>query len=269
MKISVLGPSHSYCHIVYLKEFLEEEIILCSNIEEIYRNVSQGKSEIGLAPIENMLHGSVRESIIALEKYKAKINKAFDLPIHHCLASKKNKFTKIISHPQALGQCLNLLNQYRDKVTEETSSTSKAMEIASRDENYAALGSKEAALYYKLKIWKKNVEDNPGNKTRFILISKNNENQDIQGEKIRTSFLISPERDKPGLLYDILTVFKEDNINLTKIESIPTGKKLGEYSFFIEIDGSLSENKIENAVEKIEKLYPLFIFGSYAIKELN
>ncbi|MBS3091096.1 ACT domain-containing protein [Candidatus Pacearchaeota archaeon] len=266
IKIAVLGPEYSYCHILGLKKFANETIVLCKTIPEVYEKVSKDEVEFGLAPIENMLHGTVRESLVSLQKYKVKINKTFDLPIHLCLASKTDNFNIIISKQEALSQCLKLISRLK-KQTQECSSTSEAMKIASSDSNYAALGSEEAAKSLNLKIIGKDVEDNSDNITRFVLISKKESDLD-ESKYMRTSLMILPERDKPGLLYEILSIFKIRYINLTKIESIPTRKKLGEYEFFMEIEGSLQEERIISALNLLKTIHDIYLFGSYELEKI-
>jgi prephenate dehydratase len=265
-KVAVLGPEYSYSHILAMKVNVGE-IVLCNTIPEIFEKVSKGIVDSGIAPIENMAHGTVRESLIGLHKYKVKINKEMDFPIHLCLAAKNDKFSKIISKQEALSQTSNFIGNYKDKKTEDTSSTSLAMKIASENEDYAAIGSEEAAKSFKLNIIAKNIENNKDNVTRFIIISKE-ESADLS-KSTRSSMLILPSKDRPGLLHDILSLFKENNINLTKIESIPTGKKIGEYEFFIEIDGNILDSKIKEVLEKLNKEYKVFFFGSYSFDKLN
>ena|SRR3989344_2494761 len=259
-KIAVLGPEYSYSHIIALKAFPDSDLLLCKTIPEIFDLVSKKQVDSGIAPIENLIHGSVRESLTSLQKYKVKINKTLDFPIALCIASKSNNFTKIISKQEALSQCSNFIKS-ANKSTEECPSTSRAMEIASTDSSYAAIGSKEAAKKFNLIIIKDNIGDNSDNITRFILISLN---ESIPKEKARTSMMIIPKKDKPGLLFEILSIFKDNNINLTKIESIPTAKKLGEYEFFIEIEGSMAENRIKSALSSLQKIHAVYSFGSYA-----
>jgi prephenate dehydratase len=256
-KIAVLGPENSYCHILAKKAFPEGDFIFCTYIEEIFRKVEGMEAEKGVAPIENMLHGSVREAITSLNKYNVKINRAFNLPIHHCIASQSNDFKTIISHPQAIAQCSGFLEDYKNKglKIENCTSTSKAISIAKENKDYAAIGSKIAAIKSNLSVLKENIEDNNNNVTRFIQISKIE-----QGEGKRTSMMINPKEDKPGLLHDILSVFKERGVNLTKLESLPSGKKLGEYNFFIEAEGDLKE-----AINLLKKSYGVKVFGSYDI----
>lgn len=192
-----------------------------------------------------------------------------DMPIHHCLASKSEKFTKIISHPQALAQCSRFLEEYKIKkiIIQESASTSKAMELASEDKEYAAIGSTLAAKNFGLKILKKDIENNHDNVTRFILISRN-ENFEFKSKNIRTSLMLIPKEDMPGLLFKMLSPFATAGINLTKIESIPTGKKFGEYIFYIEISGSIKENKIKTAIEFLKNMVNVDVLGSYEIEDV-
>src|SRR3989344_1381557 len=265
-KISILGPNYSYCHVLALKAFPNSEFLMCQTIPEIFKNVFEGKTLQGLVPIENMIHGTVRESITSLQKYKIKINEAYDLPIHHCLASKNKDFKIISSKQEALSQCSILLEEYKNLGLQiaDAPSTSKAMETASQTPDYAAIGSLEAAKSLGLQIIRENVGDNHNNVTRFILISKRKSDEKL--EDARTSLMIIPKKDRPGLLYEILSVFKEENVNLTKIESIPTGKKLGDYEFFIEISGSLKEDRIIKALNKLKTMQEVYPFGSYKLR---
>jgi prephenate dehydratase/prephenate dehydrogenase len=263
-KIAILGPEYSYCHILAKKIFPNAEFLLCNNIEEIFKLVSKEHISLGLSPIENMLHGSVREAIYSLKKYNVKINRLLNMPIPHCIASKSKDFKKIISHTQALSQCSEFLKDFKERNYEilETSSTSKAMELASSNPEFAAIGSTEAAGHYGLNIIKENIEDDHNNITSFIQISKE-ENKEVSGKNVRTSILISPDSDKPGLLYEILATFKKNNINLTKIESIPTGNKIGEYIFYVEFNGSLHDENVQLAMDVIKSLHNVYSFGSY------
>lgn len=262
-KVAVLGPENSYSHILARKLFKGGELVLCKSISDAYNKVSILECNLGIVPIENMINGSVRESLISLVKSGLKIQKAYDLPIHHCIASKTTDFSKIISHTQAIGQCSNFLKTQGKEVI-ETTSTSKAMEIASKDQIYAAIGSKEAANEFGLKIISENIENNQDNVTRFILISK--ENKNTKGS--RTSMMIIPKKDKPGLLFEILAIFKIKEINLTKIESIPTENKLGEYEFFIEVEGSTNEEKLKDSIDFLKSIHDIKIFGSYDIEKI-
>ncbi len=262
-KVAILGPEYSYSHVIGMKVFPEQELMLCNRIEDIFTAVTEKKAAKGILPIENMLQGSVRESIMGLLKYKVKINQAYTLPIRHCLAGKKESYAKIISHPQALSQCSQFL---RGKNVVESSSTSKAMETASQDETVAAIGSKEAAQHYGLDILQEGIVDNPDNVTRFLLISL--EESSATGT-VRTSLLLNPKEDRPGLLFLILAPFASQNINLVKIESLPSGRKMEEYVFYIEIDGDVGEERVKAALDFLKNNVEVYSLGSYEVLSLE
>lgn len=263
-KIALLGPEYSYSHLLGREVFPEQELMLCSSIEEVFKAVAEKKAKKGVIPIENMLQGSVRESILCLLKYQVKINEAYTFPIRHCLAAKsKKQYAKIISHPQALGQCSYFLV---GKNIVETSSTSKAMETAAQDKSFAAIGSREAAEHYGLQIIQENIEDNHDNVTQFFVISGEETNNAV---KTRTSLLLRPKEDCPGLLFLILAPFASQNINLVKIESLPSGRKMGEYVFYIEIDGNVSEERVKAALDFLKNSVEVRCLGSYEVLSLE
>ena|SRR3989344_4928737 len=267
-KIAVLGPDYSYSHLVSMNIFPTEKLILCSKIEEVFKLVADKKVEKGVIPIENMLQGSVRESILGLLKYKVKIHEAYTVAIRHCIAGKSKQYTKIISHPQALGQCSTFL---AGKNIVETSSTSKAMETAAQDESFAAIGSKEAAEHYGLNILQEGIVDNPDNVTQFLVISaeeKNISDKEMSG-KARTSLLLKPKEDRPGLLFMLLAPLAAQNINLVKIESLPSGKKMGEYFFYMEIDAHVQEERVKSALEFLRNNVEVHSLGSYEVIDLE
>ena len=262
-KIAVLGPEYSYSHLLGLKVYPNEKLVLCDRIEQVFKEIMGGKVSKGIVPVENMLQGSVRESIMGLLKYNVKINNAYTMPIHHCLAAQDNNYKIIASHLQALAQCSAFV---ADKSVFECSSTSKAMKSAVDDHSYAAIGSKEAAEHHGLKIIKENIEDNYDNATRFLAISLE---ETVTGENARTSLFLKPKEDRPGLLFLILAPFASQNINLLKIESLPSGRKMGEYVFYIEIDGNVREERVKAALDFLRNSVEVYSLGSYEVRNLE
>ncbi len=262
-KIAVLGPEYSYSHLMGMKVFPGEDLLLCDKIERVFKEIVEQKAAKGIIPIENMLQGSVRESILSLLKYPVKINRAYTMPIQHCLAAQRDEYETIVSHPQALAQCSSFL---ADKNVVECPSTSRAMTMAIQDSSYAAIGSKEAAQHYGLKILQENIEDNHDNMTRFFMISLE---ETIAAEKARTSLLLKPKEDRPGLLFLILAPFASQNINLLKIESLPSGRKMGEYVFYIEIDGNVHEERVEAALDFLRNSIGVYSLGSYEVMDVE
>lgn len=266
-KIATLGPDYSYSHLVSMKIFPNEKIVLYNQIEDVFKAVADGIAEKGVIPIENMLQGSVRESILSLLKYKVKVHLTCTISIQHCLAGKNKKYTKIISHPQALAQCSKFL---AGKNIVESSSTSKAMETAALDESFAAIGSREAAAYYDLQIIQNQIEDNHDNATQFFVIAaQENKISAETKSSLRSSLLLKPKEDRPGLLFLLLAPFATQNINLVKIESLPSGRKMGEYIFYIEIDKNLGEERVKSALEFLQKSVEVYSLGSYEVKNIE
>lgn len=263
MKVAVLGPEYSYSYLAGEKVFLADTITLCDRIDDVFTAVTEKRAAKGIVPIENMLEGSVRESIKSLLKHKVKINEAYTMPIHHCLAAQSDGYEVIISHPQALSQCSAFVTG--QKIMESTS-TAKAIKMAADDRCYAAIGSREAAEHYGLKILQRNIEDNHDNVTRFLVISL----EELAAAKnAKTSLLLKPKEDKPGLLFYMLAPFAVQNINLAKIESLPSGRKMGEYIFYLEIDGSVQEERVKSALDFLRNSVDVYSFGSYQVNDLE
>lgn len=261
----MLGPAYSYSDLVARKVFPEQELFHLYSIRDIFTMIESGGAEKAIIPIENMIHGSVRESIMGLLRHPVKINQAYTFQIHHCLAAQKKSYEIITSHPQALGQCSSFIAK-QGKDIEDCDSTAMAMRKASLYPRYAAIGSPEAAEHYGLRVWYDNIEDNHDNVTRFFAISLE---ETIAKEKARTSLILRPKEDRPGLLFDVLAPFKLQNINLVKIESLPSGKKMEEYAFYLEIDGNTQERRVQKALQFLEDSIEVTSLGSYNVVGLK
>ncbi len=272
--IATLGPEGTFSNEAVRKYFAKnkemaekftnylEEVIFCDNIGEVFENVKRGR--IGVVPVENMIDGSVGETLDLLYKEKVYIVDEIILPINLCLASKGKGVERIVSHPKALGQARDYIRDegYQE---EKVSSTAKAMRIVSNsNEKLGAIGSELAAEKYNLNIDEKNVEDNNNNVTRFLVLSlEKNEDCRSGSKDFKTSMAVHPGEDRPGLLYDLLKAFREKKINLTKIESRPTKINLGEYIFYIDFNGHELDSDCKDALREVKKMADVRIFGSY------
>ncbi len=260
-KIITLGPKFSYSYNVAFSHYNDIEIEPVDTISAVFENLSD--TGHGIVPIENMLNGSVRETFLALQQNDVSIINAFDYSIEHVIASLGKEFTTIMSHAQALVQCSKYVDEMRKKGIKviESSSTSRAMELAAKDKTVAAIGSLDAAKYYKLNVEKKNISNKDENTTRFIEISI----QEIKTNGEKTSVMITPTVDRSGLLFEILSVFKIKNLNLTKIESIPTGEKMNDYIFYMDIDGCMDDDNMRDAFDFLNTFVDVTVLGSYNI----
>ncbi len=262
-KVSVLGPKGTFTEIVAKKIFDDSNFDYRETIEDVFIAAEAGNS--GVVPIENSLEGSVSVTMDSLIKYDVKIYKEINLDINLCLIGKDSKIKPgniktILSHPQALAQSRNYLKKnFPDAVLKSTSSTAAAAKELENRDDALAIGSKNNAELYNLKIIEENISDDVS-RTRFIIISNDRE---PWGNGNKTSIIFAV-KDKPGALFGVLNEFAKQNINLTKIESRPSRRKLGEYFFFIDFEGNLNDGKVKSAVEGIkDKITFLKVLGSY------
>lgn len=242
-----------------------------TGIEHVLGAIHQNEITHGLVPIENSIEGTVNLTLDLLgHESLLKIVGEVTLPIrHHLLVKpgiKQNEITRIISHPQALAQCRKYLNDRFPgvEVFPVNSTAEAARMISEQDGTIAAIGSTRAAEYYKLHVLEQDVHDCKENRTRFIMVSKQD---DSQPQKAKTSLVISIT-DRAGGLYEILKEFALANINLTKIESRPAKKNLGDYFFFIDFIGHSQDPDVKKCLEAIQDMAASFrILGSYPIWE--
>ncbi|MCL2296429.1 MAG: prephenate dehydratase [Methanomassiliicoccaceae archaeon] len=244
-----------------------------ASIEDVFEAVETGAAAYGVLPIENSIEGGVNATIDALIfDSDLFISKQLTLPIvQNLMISERNagrKITNIISHPQALAQCRKFINrEYPDAVIEAAASTAEAARTAARrsenGEAVAAIGPKNSADVYGLKIIQENVQDNKNNTTQFVLLTKDDTSAPKKG--CNTSVVFST-RDEPGELYRVLGIFAIWNLNMTRILSRPTKNRQGEYVFFIEISECADATDVSDALTMIKRKTIFFKnLGSYQI----
>lgn len=281
IKCSYLGPAGTYSEIAAKKFFGENNVFIAKNtIADVFDSVTTAEADYGVVPIENSIEGSVNMTMdLLFEIPNIRVVGECVIPIRHFLLSyEKIEFDKIrtlCSHQQAIGQCSKFIRSYlKDPEIIFTASTSNACHIIKSIPNSAAIASENVIQIYNLYTIAKDIQDSLVNATRFFIISKinnNNNNNNIYNfddyysfESYKTSIICCPKFNKAGVLYSILKNFTRKNINLTRIESRPTKKQLGEYSFYIDFEGSIADNKVKRALIKIEQMSSFFkILGSY------
>lgn len=267
-RIAYLGPAGSYSEIAAqtVASRLAAGLLSCDDIEAVFERVEEGSAYQGIVPIENSYEGSVYPVLDLLLQKKLYISGEYILSIQHALlvraGVKPAMITRLISHPQALGQCRKYLNQnFPGLARQTTASTAGAAQlVALSSDPIAAIASPLAAARYGLSILASNINDQNHNQTRFLILSRFMSPL-LQPAK---STLLLRIQDRPGALYDILGAFAKKNINLTRIESRPTRRQLGQYYFFIDIEGHALDTRIQEALHEAAKhTLVLRILGSY------
>lgn len=255
MKTAILGPRGSYSHEAAL-HLRKEDSRFFPLISDVFEAVSTGQCDEGIVPLENQLNGSVGETMDNLYCHNIFIQEEVLLPIAHCLAAQGHEFSKIASHPQAIEQCRKAVKKMRKEILPVTS-TSEGFSLAMKDRDVAAIGSPVGARLYGLQILEQDIADKKNNSTLFILISK------ARSDGKKTSLAIIPTEDKPGVLADLLMIFKVMQLNLSRIESRPTKEKMGEYIFYLDIDAPWSQ---VSKVTGLLKGYKVKHLGSYDVR---
>ncbi|MDI6886430.1 MAG: prephenate dehydratase [archaeon] len=293
MKIGILGPEGTFSEtaaVLWLKgrrggTIEHVELNYYETIVDVAESIVRKEVDYGIVPIENSLEGSVGETLDLLSSENneggMRIVGEILVPIRICLLAKQplGKFDqnasqsfarirKVVSHPHALAQCKQFIRE-RLKVkgveVKPVESTAGAAKMAMEDEEVAALASEEAAKRYKLKILAEDVQDKES-VTRFVALSSSFSSSDIETSptgKDKTSLLLYL-KDRPGALYEVLGEFAQRGINLTKIESRPSKRALGDYMFHIDCEGHLEEKEIKEVLEGVKrKVAMLKVLGSY------
>ncbi len=265
LKVACLGPLATFTHLAAIRHFgSSAEFIPVKTIKDVFETVLEGKASYGVVPIENSNEGVISYTLDMFVDYDLKVAAEIMLEVNHNLLSRSGdieKIKRIYSHPQAVAQCRGWLERNLPNIPiMDATSTAKAAEMASTDEEAAAIASDLAAKIYDLKIVERGIEDNKNNYTRFLVIA-----EEFPGPtgKDKTSLMLSI-KDKPGALYQVLAPFKKHNINLTKIESRPSRRRAWEYIFFIDLEGHIEDKKVSKALSEVEK-HCLFlkVLGSY------
>ncbi|MEA3514065.1 MAG: prephenate dehydratase [Nanoarchaeota archaeon] len=275
IRIAILGPEGTFSQDAaekYHKNRLQNatlELLFKKSIFRAFKSVEDDEADLGIVPVENQLEGSIGATLDKLYESELIILGEVSLHIHHFFAAKDRSadIKSIISNSVAIAQCSGFLNKsYPDADITNAASTAEAMRIIAENKmpGFAAIGSESAVKRYGLEILAENIEDNNVNITNFIVIGKKSfEHGKNTLGKFKTSISVKPSVDKPGLLCDILYALKKQSINLTKIQSRPSGEKLGNYIFFIDLIGHAQDENVALALNNIKDIAEVKIFGSY------
>ena len=265
-RVAYLGPEFSFTHLAALKYFgTGVELIPVSSIAGIFEQAQSGECDFGVVPIENSTDGRIVDTLDMFTKTKIKISGESIIPICHCLIGNlpRSSIKTIYSKAQALSQCRNWLAKCLSGAElVACNSTTQAVELAlaGADKGFAAIASMEAAKAYEVDVLVENIADNPDNRTRFVVLSKNS--YDRKGND-KTSIMFQL-RHVAGALADALNIFKRNHLNLTWIESFPVHGTDNEYLFFAEMEGHFKDLKIRRAIDALGKRsLRLEILGSY------
>ncbi len=270
MVIAYLGPEATYTHQAGLRRFGSSLTYSPQKtIHDVFTEVSKNRADYGVVPVENSTEGVVTSTLDMFIDSDLKIVSQIVLPIQHCLVGNVplNEVRRLYTHPQALAQCRAWVqNHLPHAEVIESSSTTRAAELASQCSQSAAIASSLAAEKYDLAQLETDIQDNPANVTRFLVLGRQ---YGARTGRDRTSLMFSI-RDEVGGLHKALKAFFELNINLTKIESRPSKRKAWEYFFFVDCDGHRDDPNVAQAIDQLgEHCTFVKVFGSYPNTEVG
>ncbi|WNO07877.1 prephenate dehydratase [Teredinibacter sp. KSP-S5-2] len=268
IKVAYLGPEGTYTQQAALKHFGHSAVaVALSAIDEVFREVESGAAQYGVVPVENSSEGVVSHTLDNFVNSNVKICGEVVLRIHHHLlvsdVTKTDSISRIYSHSQSLGQCRKWLDSHFPKAERvAVSSNAEAARRVKGEWNSAAIAGQMAAELYGLTSYAQNIEDQPDNSTRFLIIGTEGvgpSNAD------KTSIVVST-RNEPGALYHLLEPFHQHNIDLTRVETRPSASGTWNYVFFIDFKGHADDEQVKSALAEVSaNASDIKILGSYPI----
>jgi len=279
VSVGYLGPPGTFSHQACQLRFGDSvNHVDYPSVPAVFAAVEKGECTYGIVPFENSSHGSVITTLDRLIKTPLKARAELYLKVSHSLLSNVQmaSIARIYSHEKALGSCLGWIkNNLPGVEMVEVSSTSVAAEMAASTPNSAAIASPVCARIYSLNILANNIQDQYDNTTRFLVLGSsfaetptpttktNGEKPGVSPDKSMVVFTLNHK--KPGSLSDVLSLFKHQSINITKIDTRPdTSKPAWHYHFLIEFEGHANNENVQQVLEAMHTLCPMVtVVGSY------
>lgn len=274
--IAVLGGPGSYSYLAASKHFSASEntYLGCENFEKVLKAVETDKADFALLPIENSTSGGITEVYDLLLESKAVVIGEENYPVKHSLVgavgSKLADIQTVLAHPEANKQCRKSLHKLLLQNILPVSSTAEALNQLANDKSgqMAAVASRQSAEQFGLQVLVDNITDQRENTTRFLVIAKQAINVSTQVAS-KTSIVVSTGQ-QAGALAEVLQVFKQANIPLSKLESRPVYNRAWEQMFYVDLRGNLADEKFSTALHQAAKLCCFFkILGCYPAEDIE
>lgn len=267
LTVAFLGPQGTFSEQAALKRFGSAvRGMPCATIDDVFRTVESGAASYGVVPVENSTEGAIGRTLDLLLSSNLNICGDVMLQVHQCLLSNENDTSvvrKVYSHPQSFGQCQDWLNAHLPHAERITvSSNADAARLAAEESFTAAVAGMQAAQHFRLKALAENIEDDPRNTTRFLVIGAQ---QVAPSGNDKTSLVLSAQ-NRPGAMHDLLTPLAKHGVSMSKLESRPARSGLWEYVFYVDIEGHRADAKVAAALAELEQAATFVkILGSYPV----
>ena len=255
-KIAFQGEQGAYSHIACKALFKDSVIKACPTFEETFRTAYDDENYKIIVPIENSLAGRIADIHYLLPKYKLQIYAEHFQIVEHNLLVKKNTDLKDIkyvrSHAQAIDQCQKIIikNKFKTIISADTAGSAKELS-KSNDKSIAAIASKLSAKIYDLEILEKNIEDDSGNVTRFLIMGKSVKQPEYEKSKKYITSCIFRVKSIYAALYKCLGGFATNQVNLTKLESFSVKNTFEQTNFYLDLEGHIEDPRVQKALEEL------------------
>ena len=273
-KIYFQGTYGAYSHLASLSIDPKAEILPCKTFDECFLKASNEEDSKIVIPESNRITGNIGIEYLIF-KYRLNIYSEYFQKIEHNLLGQPGAEIKdiknVYSHAQALSQCSIFIkkNNLNEHVRADTAGSAKMISL-NKETHEAAIASSLSAETYGLKIIKKNIENEPGNLTRFLVMGKNITQPEFSKKKYITSFLFKL-KSKPAALYQSLGGFAINGVNLTKLQSYPEKNSFNSFFFLCDLDGHIEDPKVQKSLEELglhcEDFHVLGVFEADPIRE--
>jgi chorismate mutase/prephenate dehydratase len=254
LTVSYLGPPGTFSQEAVVKHFGGLTATRpCASIDEVLREVETGAAGYAVVPVENSTEGGVGRTLDLLLTTTAKVCGEVNLPVRQCLMARdkrRERIRKVYSHTQSLAQCQRWLARHLPHAdTIAVVSNAEAARHASKERYTAAIAAKTAATLYGLNVLARNIEDEPRNTTRFLVLS---DEDAAPSGRDKTSLILST-RNVPGAIHELLTPLAENEVSMTRLESRPARTGLWEYVFYVDIEGHQQDANVARALGELER----------------
>jgi len=255
IKVAFQGERGAYSHLACLQIFPDAEVKACPTFEDVFRLAKEDGEYKIVIPIENSLVGRVADIHYLIPKYKLQIHaEHFQKVAHNLLGVKGSKIENVKtvrSHSQAISQCQKIIikNNLKAIIAADTAGSAKYISECG-DKSESAIASDLAAKIYDLQILKSNIEDEPGNVTRFLIMGRESNHPEVKNKKYITSCIFKL-KSIPAALYKALGGFATNGVNLCKLESFAVKNTFDQVNFYIDIEGHIEDPSLQKALEEL------------------
>ncbi len=265
LAVAYLGPQGTFSELALAKQFgTNIEALPCASIDEVFRAAETGAAQYAVVPVENSTDGAIGRTLDLLLATPLKICAEVVLRVQQNLMAKRasmKTIRRVYSHPQSLAQCYGWLSQHLPGAERvPVASNAEGARVAAKQRGAAAIGPEIAAARYGLKVLARSIEDDPKNRTRFLVLGSHDAGP---SGKDRTS-LVMTAHNKPGSLHDLIAPFAAHGVSMTRLESRPARTGQWEYYFYVDIQGHQQDANVAKALGELRDKAPFVkIFGSY------